>query len=73
MINDYEVAEWEESQAELTLYVCSTCGLISDEIIEHGEDCALSDNWVLHVVCMKKQDDCSCKGCKGNNNGRNSN
>jgi hypothetical protein len=56
MTTDYEVAEWEETEEEITLYVCSGCGLIASEIVDHSENevCILQDWWHLNVICKKK-------------------
>ena len=62
-VTDYEVAEWEENEKEITLHVCSTCGFISNEIIDHG-DCALQDWWELNVKCFEKVE------CTGDNDAR---
>jgi len=52
-VPDWEVAEWEEKEDELLLLVCSTCGLIASEMVDHG-DCNLQDWWHLNAKCFVK-------------------
>ena len=52
-VSDSDIEEWEECEKELQLYVCSTCGLIASELIEHKE-CCLQDWWHLDAKCLTK-------------------
>lgn len=51
---DWDVAGWEEHGEEFKLYVCSLCGLIASETIDH-EDCTLQDWWHLDVKAFQKE------------------
>jgi hypothetical protein len=57
MITDYEVAAWEIAGTEYELLVCSKCGFIASEIIEHLEcDAILQDWWHLNLRCFRKKE-----------------
>lgn len=53
-ISDCDVGDWVYEKRKLKLYVCSTCGLICSELIDHQEcrDKFSSDWWHLDVKCI---------------------
>ena len=56
-LDDSIIAEWEEKGKKLQLFVCSTCGLICDDMIDHynevdQQNCILQDWWHLNVKCF---------------------
>lgn len=54
-VSDNEVASWMENEKEILLYVCSECGLICSELINH-RNCGLQDWWHLNVKCFEKKE-----------------
>lgn len=54
-VNDWEVAQWEAEQKEFLLLVCSGCGFIASEIVEHDCDATLQDWWHLNVKSFQRE------------------
>jgi hypothetical protein len=51
-----EALELERRGAEMVMYICSQCGLIANETIDH-RDCGLQDWWIMRVKFLPSEID----------------